>query len=373
MKILFYEWALHDIGGGQKFNCKIIEHLSKNHVIDVLTLFPVSKKRLESYYSVDLSKTRIINLYDSSKIHQTLLKLLVSKKVSKMSSKYDLFYNAETQESIKPQAKHNIMYCHFFEPKWYRPAKGFFDFFKLTGIYLLKTLQKNYAKKYKIYCNSLYTQKCLKKLWKVDAEVLYPPVDIPKQRLFKKQNLIVSVGRLTPDKSYDFIIKLFKQMLKNSVIKNYKLLICGKIYNSDYLKKLKQLSKDNFIEFKTDLTNKQLKSIYKKSKIFIQAKGLNINEKKYPGFLEHFGMTTIEAMSYGCVPVVLNKGGYKETVENNRSGFLFDSEDEAIEKLKLLVKNEKLRKDMSKQAVKRAKKFSLQRMQREIDKMMNSL
>lgn len=373
MKILFYDWALHNIGGGQKFNCKIIEHLSKNHAVDVLTLFPADKKRLEEYYSVDLSKVRLINLYDSSKINQTLLKIMISKKISKLSSKYDVFFNADAQELIKPRAKHNLMYCHFFEQKWYRPAKDFADFFKLLGIYLIKTFRRNYANEYNVYCNSNYTKKWLKNLWKVDAKVIYPPVDLPDKDDFKKQNLIISTGRISSDKNYEFIINLFKKLCKISSNINYKLLICGKSDDLAYLNKLKNLSKEFNIEFKTDLTNKQLKEVYSKSKIFIQAKGIEINEKKYPGLLEHFGMTTAEAMASGCVPVVLNKAGYKETVENNKSGFLFDSEDEAIEKLKLLVKDETLRKKMSKQAINRAKKFSLQRMQKQVDKMMENL
>ncbi|GAF81554.1 unnamed protein product, partial [marine sediment metagenome] len=97
-----------------------------------------------------------------------------------------------------------------------------------------------------------------------------------------------------------------------------------------------------------------------------------IDENKYPGHLEHFGMTTAEAMSHGSIPIVLNKGGYKEIVENNKSGFLFNSEQEAIEKLKLVIQNKSLRKKMSREAIKRAKKFSLQRMQNQIDEIMEN-
>jgi glycosyltransferase involved in cell wall biosynthesis len=78
-------------------------------------------------------------------------------------------------------------------------------------------------------------------------------------------------------------------------------------------------------------------------------------------------MAAAEAMAHGCVPILLNKGGYKETVEQGKSGFLFDNEEEAIEKLTLLIQNEKLRKEISRNAAERAKKFSLERMRKEID------
>ena len=116
-----------------------------------------------------------------------------------------------------------------------------------------------------------------------------------------------------------------------------------------------------------NVSNKELKEIYDKSKIFIQAKGLKINEKKYPALLEHFGMAAAEAMAHGCIPLVLNKGGYKEIVDQGKTGFLFDSIEEAIEKLKILINDEKLRKKISKNGIISAKKFSLERMQKQID------
>ena len=367
MKILVYDWALHTVGGGQKFNCKIAEHLSKKHEVDILTLFPVNKKNLEELYSVNLSKVHIFSLYENSQVPSTLLKLLVSNKVSELSAKYDVFFNADAQETVKPRAKCNIMYCHFFEPRWYRPAYSLTDFFRLFGIYMLKFFRGNYAKKYKIYCNSEYTKNWLKRLWHVESKVIYPPVDIPSNNRFKKQNLVISTGRIAPDKNYELVIDIFKRAIEDSNLKGYNLFICGKSDNLKYLSKLKELSKGLPIKFLTDLSDNSLKEIYKKSKIFIQAKGFGINEEKYPSLLEHFGMTTAEAMSHGAVPIVLNKGGYKETIENNKSGFLFNNVQEAVDSLKKLASNKNILSTMSKNARKRAKRFSLQRMQNEID------
>ena len=118
------------------------------------------------------------------------------------------------------------------------------------------------------------------------------------------------------------------------------------------------------------MPDKLIGKIYSESKIFVQAKGLGINESKYPALLEHFGMSAVEAMAHGCVPILLNKGGYKESVENGKNGFLFDTREEAVEKLKMLVKNQRLWGRMSRNARQRAKKFSLERMQGQIDEAM---
>ena len=56
-------------------------------------------------------------------------------------------------------------------------------------------------------------------------------------------------------------------------------------------------------------SNAQLKSLYQTAKIFWHAKGMDVDEHLHPDLTEHFGMTTVEAMAGGCVPVVINKGG----------------------------------------------------------------
>jgi len=370
MKILFYDWCLHNIGGGQKFDCKIAEHLSKKNEVDILTLFPVDRKKLEKAYSVDLSRVkRFRYLCKNNKANDSFLHLISLKKVSRISAEYDLFLNADAHETVKPLAKYNIMYCHFFEPKWYKKPENFSDLFKVLFVYLFKSVCRNYSKSYDaIYCNSLYTKKWLKKLWKTDAEVIYPPVDIPPEIKWKKEDLVISTGRLTRDKNYEFVIDCFKRIYDSyKEAKRYRCLICGVKYDPSYYEKLKKLAEGYPIEILTNLNDKELKKIYSKAKIFIQAKGLGIDEQKYPALLEHFGMAAAEAMSYGCVPIALNKAGYRETIDNGESGFLFMEKEEAINMINRIIKNKRLFSKMSVNARNRAKRFSLERMQKEID------
>ncbi len=378
MRILVYDWALHSIGGGQKFDCKIAEHLSKKHDVDILTLFSVDKKKLENAYAVNFSRIKKFrHLYKKAVLNPSLLVLLSSRKVSKISKQYDLFFNADAIESVKPNAKYNIMYCHFFGLKWPKPAKSFTDFLKLSLRWLLKTIFKNYAGDYDaIYCNSSYTKKWLKKIWEVDASVIYPPIDIPKkiEEFSRKKKVILSLGRLTPDKNYEFTIECFKKVYDSlPESENYECWICGTKPSKEYYERLRNLAAGYPIKIIITSNNKQLNEIYNKSKIFIQAKGIGIDEKKYPAMLEHFGMTPVEAMAHGVVPIVLNKGGYKESVQNGVSGFLFDTKEEAAEKLKLLIQNQELLQRMSRNASQRAKKFSLERMQHDLDRMMEKI
>jgi glycosyltransferase involved in cell wall biosynthesis len=376
MKICIYDWCLHTIGGGQKFDCKIAEYLSKKHNVDILSLFPINKKKLEDAYSVDFSKIENFRyLYKKNNLNPMFLHLLSFRKVSKIAKEYGLFFNADAHETVKPTAKHNIMYCHFFNLKWPKPARNFAEFMKLAAMWLFKSALKNYAKKYDaIYCNSFYTKEWLKKKWKVNADVIYPPIDIPKKVSQNKRNIILSAGRLTLDKNYEFTIECFKAVYDSmQEAQNYECWIYGSEPPVRYYEKLKKMAEGYPIKITANPSRKELNEAYSKSKLFVQAKGLGVNGKKYPALFEHFGMTPVEAMAHGCVPVLLNKGGYKETVDDNKNGFLFNSKGEAIEKIKLLIKNNKLWQKLSKNARKKAKKFCLERMQKEIDKMMGKI
>jgi len=58
-------------------------------------------------------------------------------------------------------------------------------------------------------------------------------------------------------------------------------------------------------------------------------------------------MTTVKEMSGGCVPIVLNKGSYKETVDE-KTGFRFEDKNGAIGAVIKLASDKKLFSSISK-------------------------
>ena len=75
--------------------------------------------------------------------------------------------------------------------------------------------------------------------------------------------------------------------------------------------------------------------------------------------MEHFGITTVEAMSFGAVPVVINKGGQKETVIHGETGYLWNDEMECVELTKNLIDDDAMRKKFAVAAVERSYQFSI--------------
>lgn len=85
--------------------------------------------------------------------------------------------------------------------------------------------------------------------------------------------------------------------------------------------------------------------------------------------IETFGMTILEAMSYGVPCIVPNVGGPTELVENGINGFTINPHDlkDISEKIKNLMENEKLYYKFSKNSLITSEKFNFRRMSDQIE------
>ena len=143
---------------------------------------------------------------------------------------------------------------------------------------------------------------------------------IPKQEIdfSKKEKIILYTGRIHPEKGLDLLIQAYKQTSQN-----YKLQIIGPWQFSqggggaEYLQSLKILAEGAFIEFLEPVFDiEKLNDYYSKASIFI-----------YPSLAEKgetFGLAPLEAMSWGCVPIVSDLLCFKDFIKDGENGLVFD-------------------------------------------------
>ena len=112
------------------------------------------------------------------------------------------------------------------------------------------------------------------------------------------------------------------------------------------------------IEIVTNPSRQKLLELYAQAKIFWSASGYGIDEEKEPLKVEHFGITVVEGMAAGCVPVVTALGGHKEIVAEGENGYLWHSLNEMIDKTVHLVNDYQLWKKLSLAAITSSRKFS---------------
>ena len=226
-----------------------------------------------------------------------------------------------------------------------------------------------------IFCNSFFTKGYIDKKLGINSTVLYPPIYTLSLHKVRKENMILNVGRfgLNIDgsnyKKQDVLIRVFKSMVDNGLKKWALVLIVGlKEKDQDKLLELKKLSNGYPIHFIENPSNNILFEYYQKSKIYWHASGFGEDLAKYPERAEHFGISTVEAMGLGSVPIVINAGGQKEIIEDTKSGLLWNTVDEVISSTDKLVHNERLLQQMSQEAVERSKKFSGDRFCKELNR-----
>ena len=106
-----------------------------------------------------------------------------------------------------------------------------------------------------------------------------------------------------------------------------------------------------------------------RAKIYWHASGFGEDVEKHPELAEHFGMSTVEAMGAGVVPVVINTGGQKEIVTDGENGLLWNTLEELLEKTKQVVQDENLRTELSQNAMKRARDFGKERFYNEVQRL----
>ncbi len=186
-----------------------------------------------------------------------------------------------------------------------------------------------------IWAISEFTRTWIERYWKRPSVILYPLVDVENFSPLQKQNKILNVGRFFPgghNKKHLEMIKVFKEMVKQGLTGWELHLAGGTNINSEddnkYLNKVYAQAKGYPIIIHPNIPFEDLVTLYGESAIYWHASGLNEDEDREPVKFEHFGITTVEAMASGCVPVVIGKGGQREIVKHGQNGFLWQDLDE---------------------------------------------
>lgn len=218
----------------------------------------------------------------------------------------------------------------------------------------------------KLFCYSQYVRKFLKDQWKdADVVVLPPGIDTNLFKPRKKQNIILSTGRFFShlhSKKQVQLIDWFRHIYTTKVATNWRLVLIGSVTEDahTYLREVTEKARGIPVEIIANADFNILNDYYSKAKIFWLATGYGENLSVHPEKAEHFGIVTIEAMSAGCVPIVFAAGGPKEILDHGKSGFLFLQEDDLLNYTTRLIKDETLRKQMSKEAIVRSQQFNMQ-------------
>jgi len=341
MKAGFFNPYLDTLGGGERYALTLAEHLvAKGWQVDVFGCGSEIKKDLMSKFNLKLKRVNFV-----PNIRSLLSRL-------KKTREYDLFFWLSDGSIPFLFSQNNIL--HFQVP--------FHDVNGRSRLNQIKLKKIDH-----IVCNSKFTKKFIDREYGVNSRVIYPPIDVETFSPGKKKNLILSVGRfsqLLQAKRQDILVVSFKKLCDQG-LKDWQLVLVGAtgVGGEDYFNQLKRKTKGYPIDLLNDIDFNSLKKLYSEAKIFWSASGYDIDERKEPERVEHFGMTIVEAMAAGCVPVVIGKGGAKEIIRSREHGFLWENEKELIKITQEMIDSPKTLNTLVKAVVKSSQKFSKKQFQ----------
>jgi glycosyltransferase involved in cell wall biosynthesis len=301
---------IHDyfenFGGGERlikvlYNTKmydLIYGFDKNNLVKKINLHKNSLNLNKNKFPVIFKKFFLKKNFENLNIKKNY-------KTCLLSGNYSVFSNI-------PKNCKKIFYCHslpkiFFEfEKFYKSTNIIKKIINLT---LKKKFKDEYIKKIKsmdiLLCNSFNIKRKIKKFTNLNAKVVYPPIETKKFKWISQKKYFVSNNRHEIGKNLDKVINVFKNFPDINIY------LTSQGSQTNHLKKIARHYKN--IIFTGFLSDKKYANL-----IGNCCATINITTD------EDFGMAALEGLAAGKPAIVINEGGYLETIINNYNGFILN-------------------------------------------------
>ena len=366
MKIAVAHHSLNIPGGAERLCLSIIEALeNRGHTVSLVTVEKTDWKLVQSNFgkvvlpnrekhvikdrlSRRLSSIPISSMYFSIFAFQLL--------ANKSKHEHDLLINT-FGDAINSIA--DITYVHF--PLRAALALSQIPAFtnqsiwqKVAPIYDLAMSLLDTITPGKLLTNSKFTKQIIGNVLHRDSTVVYPPVNIETfhSKCFKETkdgNTVAVVASYTPKRHIEQVPFIAKQS------KFAKFVVMGKAdeYSRPTLEKLRENVKRFHVEDRVTLLQnvpfKEFLETLSKAKAYLHIMPY-----------DHFGISVVEAMAAGSVPVVHRSGGpWTDILDEQQGtyGFSYSTATEAAKHIDRLVTDEDLRTKIAIRAKNRAKRY----------------
>ena len=310
--------SLNARGGGERLAAATIRAIASMGIdVELSTLEKPDMKLIYDAYGTnieaDLKKIRTLNIFQKYRPHNYSLTVNTH---GDMLPFYHNYFNK----------KNAITYCHYPIASHLIDCRDPDYSAVLQNMCLLGMTPALHKKYYNaarsayikmmlnstVLTNSDFSRNAILKSFGVDSTVLPPPVDVD---IFRnacltsnaRDDSVLVISRFHPSKKIENVIHLAKLLHQNELGTGINIvgnMLPDGIGYFDYLNNLvKHYELEDFVKFEINLKFDRLLDHMRRSKVYVHP---------LPG--EPFGMSTVEAMSAGIIPVVPDIGGHTEFV-----------------------------------------------------------
>lgn len=217
-------------------------------------------------------------------------------------------------------------------------------------------------------CLSEFTRRWAKVRWGISPQVLPMPL---RSTLTpgEKKPLILSLGRFFAGnwKRQDVLLETFQKLYRANRKEidgrgiRFRMMGTCSEHPDDvaFVESLRRRAGNLPVEIVVNAPGQGVREALSQALCLWHATGYGVNEYKYPERMEHFGMTAVEAMASGAVPLVYHAGGVPEVVRHNRDGFLWSSQEELVDLTRQILRDEERLRQMRQSAIHAAARYEL--------------
>ena len=320
MKAVVLHHTLNSPGGESSCAIEIINSLSKlGYDIELITVQKPNLELISKTYGKkpQIKKVKFISPFSMNYfgIYQRLLTTISSLNLEPS----DIVINTNGN-SLPFNLPHNILcilYIHFpavlqtsteYNNDKYKKSLFWKAYFKpyqiMTHLLTKKALKRSNI----IFTNSKFSRNAIKKVYPAfDPQVIYPPIDIERfsscLRSNSRENQVLVISRFSPEKQLEKAIQIAK------ILKDIQFIIIGNLLTANfaYFKYLQKMIQDygltDRIKLIPNATKGDMMNAMSTSMVYLHT----MNG-------EHFGISIVEAMAAGLIPVVPSYGGCSEIV-----------------------------------------------------------
>jgi glycosyltransferase involved in cell wall biosynthesis len=361
------------LGGGAEAVCLwMLEALKGDFQLSLHTFSRIDFAGLDRYYGTHLADARVqvvqpfagaafSRLLAGSHRLYTLRQHLLIRHLKRLRDPCDLRISAFNEMDLGAPG---IQYIHFpFFGRGHERARGEVQApdSPLRAAYrgacrLLSRFSERRMRENLTIANSHWTAGILRRVYGLEPRVVYPPVSgrFPRIPWERKRSGFIVVGRIVPEKRVETALAIVGRLRREG----HALEVCvaGRASSPAYLSRLRRLARDSgpWASIRTDLSREELCALMAGYRY-----GLHAREN------EQFGIGVAEMLAAGCLPFVSSRGGQTEVV-GGREALLFDSPDQAVERIGRVLADEGLERRLRAELQDRARLFSAERFMAEI-------